>query len=109
MADVPADERRFVDRLIDGFLPASARLAGVENEGAAVDPRAEYDIESIGAPTLIVHARDDRLNPVAIGQEPGRRIPGAQLLLFERGGHLLLGHHAEAKVQIESFLRPDSR
>lgn len=100
MVDASADEWRFVDRLIDGFLPASARLAGVENEGAAVDPRAEYDLESIRAPTLIVHSRDDSLNPAAVGEALGKHILEARLLIFEHGGHLLLGHHAELRDQI---------
>ncbi len=71
MADVPANELQFVDRLINGFLPASARLAGVENEGAAVDSRAEYRLEAIRAPTLILHTRDDSLNPAAVGEQLG--------------------------------------
>lgn len=107
MVDVSAGEQRFVEHLIDGFLPASARLAGVKNEGAAVDPVAVYRLEAIRAPTLIVHARDDRLNPLAVGEELGRRIPDAHLVTFERGGHLLLGHHAELRDQIELFLSDD--
>ncbi len=104
MVDVPANELQFVDRLIDGFLPASARLAGVENEGAAVDTQAVYDLEAIRAPTLIVHTRDDSLNPAAVGEELGKRIPEARLVVFERGGHLLLGHHSELRNQIERFM-----
>lgn len=104
VADASADELHFVNRLIDGFLPASARLAGVENEGAAVDPLATYRLETIRAPALIVHASDDSLNPVAIGQELGRRIPEALPVIFERGGHLLLGHHAELRDNIRRFM-----
>ncbi|MEQ8743008.1 alpha/beta hydrolase [Parasphingorhabdus sp.] len=104
MVDISADELWFVDHLIDGFLPASARLAGVENEGAAVDPLAVYRLNGIRAPTLIVHARDDSLNPVEIGIELASRIPEAQQVIFERGGHLLLGHHAELRDRIGRFL-----
>ena len=103
MVDASADELRFVDHLIDGFLPASARLAGVKNEGAAVDPLAVYRLDAIRAPTLIVHARDDSLNPVAVGEALARGIPEARRVIFERGGHLLVGHHAEVRDQIGRF------
>ena len=104
MIDASPDEQRFVDHLIDGFLPASARLAGVGNEGAAVDPLATYRLEVVRAPTLVVHSQDDRLNPVAIAKELGTRIPSARMILFERGGHLLLGHHAELRARVGDFL-----
>ncbi|MGY6552442.1 MAG: alpha/beta fold hydrolase [Erythrobacter sp.] len=104
LASASAEERRFADSLIDGFLPASARLSGVVNEGAAVDPRASFGLEAIRAPTLIAHSRDDRLNPVAIAEELGRRIPDARIIIWERGGHLLLGHHGELQEQVASFL-----
>lgn len=104
MDEASPQERLFVAHLIDGFLPASARLAGVGNEGAAVDPRATYRLESILAPTLIVHTEDDRLNPVAIANALGNRIPAARTIIFERGGHLLLGHHAELRAQVVHFL-----
>ena len=104
MVDVSAQERLFVEHLIDGFLPASARLAGVENEGAAIDPHATYRLETILAPILVVHTQDDRLNPVRVANELGNRIPAARTIIFKRGGHLLLGHHVELRAQVVRFL-----
>ncbi|WP_435417909.1 alpha/beta hydrolase [Parerythrobacter aurantius] len=100
---LPVEEVQFVDRLVDTFLPASDRLVGVGNEGAAVDPDATYRLEAISAPTLVVHAKDDSLNPFAIAEEIARRIPVARLVAFERGGHLLLGHHAQLRALVEEF------
>lgn len=104
---LPVEEMQFVDRLVVGFLPASDRLVGVGNEGAAVEPDATYNLEAISAPTLVVHARDDSLNPFAIAEEIARRIRGARLLAFDQGGHLLLSHHAELRKQIAQFLQPE--
>jgi 2-hydroxy-6-oxonona-2,4-dienedioate hydrolase len=101
---LPADEVKFADRLVEGFLPASDRLAGVANEGAAVDPDATYKLEAISAPTLVVHTRDDSLNPFEIADEIARRVPGARFVAFDQGGHLLLGHHGELRVEIDGFL-----
>jgi len=97
-------ERAFVEELIDSFSPASRRIPGVRNEVAAVDPRNVYALEAISAPTLVVHAADDRLNPMAVGETIARRVPGAQFMRLERGGHLLLGHHAALRETIGRFL-----
>ena len=97
-------EQAFVTDLIDGFLPASQRVVGVNNEGAAVDPVAHYDLEAIRAGVLIVHARDDRLNPFAVGQAIAARIPNSRLLELDRGGHLLLGHHGEIRREFDVLL-----
>jgi 2-hydroxy-6-oxonona-2,4-dienedioate hydrolase len=95
------NEAFFVNGLIDTFLPASRRLGGLNNEGAAVDPAAAYNLEVIRAKVLIVHARDDKLNPFAVGVTMAARIPQNRLLAFDRGGHLLLGHHDELRRELE--------
>ncbi len=99
-----SEEERFVRDLIDTFLPASRRLAGVSNEGAAVAPAASYDLESIRSKVLVVHARDDRLNPFEIGEAIAARVRQSRFLAFDRGGHLLLGRHAELREEFEQLL-----
>jgi pimeloyl-ACP methyl ester carboxylesterase len=98
------ESRAFTDRLVESFLPASGRLAGIRNEGAAVEPGAVYNLEAIRAPVLVVHAADDRLNPVAVGEVIASQIAGAEFIRYETGGHLLLGHHEELRARIQAFL-----
>lgn len=102
----PADakERAFVDALIDGFVPGPQRLDGLNNEGSAIDPRLSYDLSSIRSPTLIVHAKDDSLNPFEIGAGLAENIPQSQFIALKSGGHLLLGHHQELRSRIRAFL-----
>ncbi len=104
-ADLPVAEAAFIRDLVDTFLPASRRVAGARNEGAAVDPRATYNLDAIRAPVLIVHARDDRLNPVEVGETISTHVAGSQYILFESGGHLLLGHHREISERLGHFFR----
>lgn len=105
LRDLQTDEEAaFVRDLVDGFLPASQRLAGVGNEGAAVDAAARYNLEVIRAEVLVAHARDDRLNPFEIGATIAARIPESEFVAFDRGGHLLLGHHQELRAQFELLL-----
>jgi pimeloyl-ACP methyl ester carboxylesterase len=74
------------------------------NEGAAISPNATYALERIGAPTLVIHARDDRLNQFAVGEALAARIQGAAFVPLDTGGHLLLGHHAEVRARVTEFL-----
>jgi pimeloyl-ACP methyl ester carboxylesterase len=104
-AEVTPEEQPFVDGMVDAFQPVTARSDGVRNEGAAVDPGARYRVEAITAPTLVVHARDDHLNPFRFGEYTAQHIPGAQFLPLETGGHLLLGRHAEVRATVNSFLQ----
>jgi pimeloyl-ACP methyl ester carboxylesterase len=104
-ASVTPEEQPFVDSMIDAFQPVTARSDGVRNEGAAVDPTARYRVEAITVPTLVVHARDDHLNPFHFGEYTAQHIPGAEFLPLATGGHLLLGHHAEVRAKVNPFLR----
>jgi len=99
-----SEEEAFIRRLVDEFLPASKRVVGVGNEGAAVDPSIVYQLEAIEAPTLVVHAWDDRLNPFAVGEAIAEGVPIARFIALDHGGHLLLGHHADVKCIIADFL-----
>jgi len=103
-AQMTANEAAFLDAMIAAFLPVTQRRAGLANEGAAIDPAHPIDPGAIRAPVLIVHARDDRLTPVATAHFTAKGIPGAEALIFDTGGHLLLGHHAEVRERIAAFL-----
>lgn len=40
-------------------------------------------------PTLLLHAADDRIAPLALAQEAQTRLPGSRLHVFDSGGHAL--------------------
>lgn len=67
-----------------GFPPPEVMLSRI----AAIlgfDRRAE--LGRIAAPTLVVAARDDIVTPLYYSEELAERIPGAELLVLEDGGH----------------------
>jgi pimeloyl-ACP methyl ester carboxylesterase len=107
-AAAPPEEQPFIASMVDAFQPVTARIDGVKNEGAAVEPSAVYRVEEITAPTLVVHAKDDHLNPFSFGEDTAQHIPGAQFLPLASGGHLLLVHHAEVRAQVNAFLRQNA-
>lgn len=45
-------------------------------------------LASIRVPTLIAVGREDRITPLAQHEEMARRIPAAELVVFERCGHM---------------------
>jgi 2-hydroxy-6-oxonona-2,4-dienedioate hydrolase len=104
----PPEEQLFIAGMVDAFQPVTARIEGVRNEGAAVDPRASYQVETITTPTLVVHSRDDHLNPFSFGEYTAQHIRGAQFLPLASGGHLLLGHHAEVRAKVNAFLQENA-
>ena len=81
---------------------------GLGNEGAAIDPQARYPLEQVRAPTLVVHARDDGINPFAFGEYAAHQISGAEFMPLATGGHLLLGHQANVQARVNAFLHEHS-
>jgi len=79
----------------------------VLNEGAAIDPDATYRLDAVHAPILVIHARDDAINPVAVSERIAAEVDGAELDAINQGGHLLLGAHPHIRARLASFFSAD--
>ncbi len=90
---------------MDVFQPVSQRVDGVRNEGAAIDSKAHDTTEEITVPTLVIHARDDGINPFLFGEYTAQHIRGAEFMPLPSGGHLLVGHQAKVRARVNPFLR----
>jgi 2-hydroxy-6-oxonona-2,4-dienedioate hydrolase len=88
IAQLTPDQRRLADEVVERMNPVSLRAAGVRFDNQAAMPNAR--IATIRAPTLIVHAKDDTLQQYRHAEFAAATIPGARLVGFERGGHLLM-------------------
>jgi 2-hydroxy-6-oxonona-2,4-dienedioate hydrolase len=88
------EQRQLADRLIEHMNPVSLRAAGVRFDNQAAMPNDR--IAAIRAPTLIVHAKDDTLQRYRNAEFAAATIPGARLVSFERGGHLLMAVEQQA-------------
>jgi 2-hydroxy-6-oxonona-2,4-dienedioate hydrolase len=86
-AQLDPAQQEVVDRVIDEMNPVSLRSAGVLFDNQAALPGGR--IAAIQAPTLILHAVDDTLQLFHNAQFAADTIPGARLVRFDRGGHLL--------------------
>lgn len=88
IANLTSSQRDLVDKVIDYMNPVSLRSAGAAFDNKAVMPNER--IAAIRAPTLIFHAKDDTLQLYHNAEFAASTIPGARLVSFERGGHLVM-------------------
>jgi pimeloyl-ACP methyl ester carboxylesterase len=88
IAGLSPEQRALVDQVIDSMNPVAPRSAGAAFDNQAAMPNER--IAAIRAPTLIFHATDDTLQLYHNAEFAASTIPGAKLVRFERGGHLLM-------------------
>jgi 2-hydroxy-6-oxonona-2,4-dienedioate hydrolase len=99
------EDRAALVTLRQRFLPVRPRRRGILNDLAllsSADDRAESGAH-IATPTLILHAADDPLAPFAQAKALAAGIPGARFISIDGGGHFMLGHQGQAKLEIARF------
>lgn len=102
-AAADATERERLTWIMEGILPLSRRLAGIRNDGEArIGP---WPLEKIAAPTFVMSAEDDLFGTLPAARFTAGHIPGAELMVVESGGHLLVGRVDEVQARIADFLR----
>jgi pimeloyl-ACP methyl ester carboxylesterase len=106
-AATPAERRR-VEGLLETLVPIAPRRPGIANDRrvtntAMVDHAAEYDLESLDAPTLVVHAKDDPLASFDDAHRMAERIPRATVSAYDTGGHLVFGHGDAVRRSVTDF------
>jgi pimeloyl-ACP methyl ester carboxylesterase len=88
------------------FLRMSASAsaaAALQRMNLEIDVR--HVLPSIKAPTLILHAKDDRACPVGASRHIAGHIPGAKLVEIESGDHLPFYDKSDEIIQhIQTFL-----
>jgi pimeloyl-ACP methyl ester carboxylesterase len=99
--------RLLADRVQSLGLP-SLRRAGNLNDERCMAEMAEYPLAHITVPTLVVHGRADMVVVPDDAVFAARSIPGAVLLMLERGAHMLPLTHGVAGLSIGGFLARDA-
>jgi pimeloyl-ACP methyl ester carboxylesterase len=102
LADHLGLEERYLRALARLLVrPASWRAFVVEQRALVRDLRAlERELHRISTPTVIVAGAADRIVPTAANKALAEQIPGAELVLLRRAGHLLPHRHAERLAAI---------
>lgn len=102
VARAAPEQRARVLRIMNSVQPLSMRFAGINIDSQPA--LHELPLDKIAAPTLVVSARDDLFNTSPAAEYAASRIPGAKLVIYETGGHLLVGREEETKDLVQEFL-----
>jgi len=103
VAGLTPAQRALADRVVEYMNPVSLRAAGVTFDNQAAMPNER--IATIRAPTLIVHAKDDGLQLYRNAEFAAATLPGARLVSFDAGGHLLLAVELPAlRTEIQAHI-----
>jgi pimeloyl-ACP methyl ester carboxylesterase len=87
------------------LFPVRPKKLGIAFDALVSEPASDaFPLEDILAPTLVVHAADDRLAPYEHVEPAAERIPSSRLVTIEAGGHLFLRHAAEAREATTVFI-----
>jgi pimeloyl-ACP methyl ester carboxylesterase len=100
----PANEQARAIEVMQHILPISRREKGIWNDATIGASLRRYDLESLHAPTLLTSAEDDLYGTYRGARYSAEHIPGARFMGFKTGGHLLMGHWAEASAEVLGFL-----
>jgi pimeloyl-ACP methyl ester carboxylesterase len=108
-ASASPGERRRVEALLETLVPVEPRKRGIYNDErvtntAMIENYDEYDLETLDVPTLVVHAEDDPLASFEDARRMVDRIPDAEFLRYETGGHLVFGHGEEIRQSNTEFV-----
>ncbi len=102
VAAAPKAERGRIKNIISSVEPLSLRVQGA-NPDSIPDSR-RLPLERITAPTLIISARDDLFNTLPAAELAASKIPDAKLIVYETGGHLLVGRTEQVRTAVRRFL-----
>lgn len=95
---------------IYGMLPVGERKVGVILDASITNPDMarnydSYSIEELQVPTLILHAKDDRLASYEDVEKARSRFTNCTFVSFETGGHLMEGHEGEVQRAVMEFIK----
>ena len=102
--------------LWDAFNELQRETCSPENAARVLQASALIDVTDLAprvqAPTLVLHARDDRRPPFAQGRLIASLIPDSRFVALDSSNHILLGDEpawARFLTEVEAFLEtPDS-
>lgn len=100
----PREEQARVSRMLEHILPVTPRRLGLLNDAAVTSNLRREALENVTAPTLVISLKDDQFGTLDGARYTASKIPGAQLIQFDTGGHVWVGHHAEVMALLRRHL-----
>jgi pimeloyl-ACP methyl ester carboxylesterase len=89
----------------DLLFPFKPRAEGAVFDGFTSNLDADqFPLEQLSVPTVVINAKDDPLAPYEFAVAAASRIPDAQLVTIEAGGHMFIGHSDQVRDAITAFI-----
>jgi pimeloyl-ACP methyl ester carboxylesterase len=98
------DGRAYMNMMVDHILPVSARKRGMFNDLKVIATLKPDDLGCIKVPTLTISAADDLYGTCDAARYVAEQIPGAQLVSYPTGGHMLVGNQEKTAAAVSEFL-----
>lgn len=102
VSTAPSAERDRVMRIVRSVEPLSLRFAGINIDSTAV--LNELPLEKITAPMLIISTPDDGFDTLPAAEFAASKINNAKLVVYDTGGHLLVGHQNAVRATVRGFV-----
>jgi DNA-binding CsgD family transcriptional regulator len=102
------EQMGWLDELQRRAVTAEIAIVAREQRGEA---DVSHLLESVSAPTLVIHSLGDRMNNFAFARFLAARIPGARLVALESDNHIVLEDEPAWPVflrEVTEFLAEDS-
>jgi pimeloyl-ACP methyl ester carboxylesterase len=100
----PSEKAR-VRQTLEHILPVSPRIAGMNFDIKTAATHEPYPIEKIACPVLTISAEDDRFGTASRARYIAASVPDGRAVIFPTGGHILVGHYADALIEVASFFQ----
>jgi len=100
-AALSADRDRVMS-IVRSVEPLSLRFPGINVDSTAV--LNELPLGKITAPTLIISTPDDGFNTLPAAKFAASKIINAKLVVYDTGGHLLVGQQNAVRTTVRSFV-----
>ncbi|HXY50287.1 MAG TPA: alpha/beta hydrolase [Terriglobales bacterium] len=99
----PPEQERVL-AILDHILPIREREEGLKNDAAVARFIPRYELERFTVPTLVISAEDDLFGTFKGGRYTAEHIPGARFIGYPTGGHFLVGHASDVRLDLSRFL-----
>jgi pimeloyl-ACP methyl ester carboxylesterase len=97
-------QKSWVRKFMATLQPISSKYLGMLNDFEQIRIMEPYPLEKITAPTLVVHAVDDRMVPVDHGHLVANGIQGSRFVELSSGGHMMIEHLQIIGAEIRFFI-----
>lgn len=91
-----AEDTELAARYLDFVLGAGPAALIRQNRAVIARPDARSHLPALRCPVLVMCGEDDQLTPPALSREIAALVPGAQLVLLPRCGHMLTMEQPQA-------------